>query len=152
MSQNTHQGHNTLRLLQKSGFHNSCLPHKHTHTHTLAFLYTEHTANFPLPATLKPVKKFSLCAKWMIHTHTHTKSLLFSCKEKKPTSSVTRLSLYSHQHVSCTVMNVHAQTHTQKPSHNNTPFLCTAVLVSGNTGGRRYLSPCACGQSAEAVM
>lgn len=64
---------------------------------------------------------------------------------------MTRLSLYSHQHVSCAVTNVHAQTHTQKPSHNNTPFLCTAVLVSGNTGERRYLSPCGCGQSAEAA-
>lgn len=44
--------------------------------------------------------------------------------------------------------------HTCTETHNNTPFLCTAVLGSGNTGEQRYLSPkdCGRGRSAEDVF
>lgn len=51
--------------------------------------------------------------------------------------------------MSAAVSKMFMQTHTQK---QNTPFLCTAVLGSGSTGERRYLSPCGCGRSAKAVF
>lgn len=41
---------------------------------------------------------------------------------------------------SAALSQMFVQTRTQQRAHNNTPFLCTTGLVSGNTGERRYLS------------
>lgn len=110
-------------------------PHKHTadgrHVHT----------NLAFPAKLNKLK-FSLCS--LDDTHRNKERKKRSLILSKTTSS-TRLSFHSHQHVSCDVTNArtHAQTHThaKRPSHNNTPFLCAALLLSGNSGEGRYLRP-----------
>lgn len=89
-----------------------------------------------------------LIAKWMVH-------------EEKSLILLQRTSLKTH--ILCDTAVIASPSTCQpwfhkcscghirrNPQHNNTPFLCTAVLGSGSAGEQRYLSPCGCGRSAEA--